>query len=222
MKILVCAVLVVLAVSSSIVCAGPNPVKLLQDTVRPLQRQVTNAKTQKTTLDTFCTAFAISVQHRGWMTAAHCVLDANGAERDEPLFIDGHKAHTVRIDRENDLAVLQTPAWNQTRQLELAVVPPEIGDLVALFGYGWGQKNPFYFEGKVAQVEGEFEGWKGSFVGLVAIGGESGSPLVNTAGEVVGVAHISIGDNFDGAGSMLGMTAFSTLKAFDQGWVFGH
>lgn len=221
--------LLILVMGTSIVCADTNNVKLLEANVRPLQHLVEQPEQPAQTpaepvYDTYCTAFSVNVTQRGWMTAAHCIGDLD-LRREHPAqrFIDGHKAHVVAIDWKHDLALLQTASWAQTTQLQLSEAPVELGDRLEVLGYGYGRAKPFYFVGQAAMIEADFFGFTGTLVAIVTAGGVSGAPVVNEAGQVVGVAHAGFGGSpLSNISPIMGITSFGILKAFDQAWVFGH
>ena len=151
------------------------------------------------------------------MTAAHCVVDETGEIVDRPYFIDGHPAIVFEVNVADDLALLQTTDWGVKTGLKLANRAPRQGELVENMGFSWGQAHPFYYLGYVASTE--YEDF--IFAGMVAIGGQSGSPIVNSDGKVVGVCHVRWGGGpFSDFSPLLGFTQYETLKAYDRGWVF--
>lgn len=198
-----------------------NHVKLLNDTVRPFQWNSTDEMTGAVSLDTHCSVFSVNPKNHGWMTAAHCVVDLEtGTPHAAEYFIAGHAARIVEVDMEHDLALVQTPDWTFPLGLKLALKAPVQGDTVEALGYAWGE-GPFYFVGIVARTEYNLFGFFGTEVGMPAIGGMSGCPLVDSTGRVVGVTHVGFDGGFGSSSSpVLGMTAYSILKAFDRGWVF--
>ena len=217
LRLIASLVAVILLGSPPIVYTSSNHVKLLQETVRPLQRLVTSPHDPASPMfETFCTAFSISKQHRGWMTVAHCIPPP---EAGIALYIDGHAAHVVRVDTNIDLAILQTPSWQPVNELKFAKNAPRIADTLEVLGYGWGKTVPFYFVASVTMVEVDFFR-SHTVITTVAMGGISGSPAVDRSGRVVGVAHTRLGGSeASDVSPLMGITAFSILQAFDKTFI---
>ncbi len=211
----------VVAVLAAIpVAAGHTNVLLLAANIRPLQWTSTDDSGKVSPLQTHCTIFSVNPEHQGWMTAAHCVQDPDTGMRYTDTFtIDGHPAHVVDVDVEDDLALVQTEDWGLKTGFKLAAEGPKTGDMVETMGYSWGIEHPLYFIGAVSSTE------QGMYVfgGMTVIGGQSGSPVVNAKGQVIGVVHAGISDNpFGSMSPIVGFTPFSVLKAYDRGWVFSR
>jgi hypothetical protein len=204
--------------------ASKNNAALLLETVKPLQIMVTNPHTGETKLATGCTVFSASPANRGWATVVHCVIDREtGEPRADMFYIDGHAAQVVRVDEEHDLALMQViEDWGVKKSIKLAKQAPKVGDRVETLGYAYADTRPFYFLGYLAVDEFQSHrtpGWFGTFVGLVAVGGQSGSPVVNEEGRLVGVLHIGFGGTGE-ADPITGITSYEALRGFDAGWVF--
>lgn len=212
--------------------ANHNNAALLLANVRPLQMVVTHAPTEEDVTviveapapRTGCTVFSVSPKNHGWATAAHCVIDRRtGEPRTNAFFIDGHPAIVVRVDVEHDLALFRvTDGWGVATSIKLARHAPKVGDFIETAGYAYGDARPFYFAGYISVDEFQAERipeWFGTYAGVVAIGGQSGSPVVNEEGRLVGVLHIGFGGTGE-ADPITGITSFATLVAFDGGWVF--
>lgn len=218
------ALFVVLALAaSSIVDGGGNHVKLLNETVFPLQYASIDHNTgERDTVQTHCSVFSVNPENHGWMTAAHCLLDSPTLLAADEFFIDGHPAVIVEIDINHDLALMRTPTFRASKGLKLAKRAPVQGDVVEVLGYAWGMAKSFYFIGVVSQTNFDI-GWGVAFdyAGMTAIGGMSGSAVVDRDGRVVGVTHIRLGGN-PMADPILGFTTYNTLKAYDRGWVFSR
>jgi S1-C subfamily serine protease len=114
------------------------------------------------------------------LTAAHC---------DGPsLYVDQAVARILSKDVKKDLMVLEVPDLNRPA-LKLASSNPKIGDEVASYGYGWGLERPMFRTAHVSDDNTYIpeEGIGGPFMVIDAqfVGGQSGGPVVNAAGEVV-------------------------------------
>lgn len=213
---LVTPILAILLLLPTLGNTAANHVKLLNDTVRPFQWTSTDEMTGEVSLDTHCSIFSVNPKNHGWMTAAHCIVDEEtGLPNADEFFIAGHKAVVVEVNVDVDLALVQTPDWSDPVGLKLATKAPVQGDMVEALGYGWALTKPLYFAGLISQTEVDALGFFGTLAGIPAIGGMSGCPIVDSTGRVVGVTHVRFGEV-----SVLGLTPYSVLKAYDRGWVF--
>jgi len=128
-----------------------------------------------------CTAFSIDA--RKWLTAAHCI----GTE----ITIDGHPAFVVALDIKQDLAVLVSdyskPAL-RIRKTPLSVLEDAIG-----LGYGYSWKLPLVTRhyAQLMNFSPDTDIYPGTFYMGGFIGGQSGGPLIDKTGQVVGVIQRS-------------------------------
>ena len=130
-----------------------------------------------------CTGFIINATVKNdldyVMTAAHCA----GPE----LFADNAVARVIWKDTTHDLMVLEVANTGRPA-LRLATSNPEIGAEVASYGYGMALARPIFRTAHVSDDEAELpevEGGPFVMIDAALVGGQSGGPVVNTAGEVV-------------------------------------
>ncbi len=133
-----------------------------------------------------CTGFVINTiekkerKRTHIATAAHCEADK--------LYADQTPAVVVYKDTKKDLMVLEVDDLERPA-LRLAKTDPKVGDLVASYGYGYSLERPMF---RVAHISDDktyihTDNIGGPFFVLDAafVGGQSGGPVVNEAGEVV-------------------------------------
>lgn len=138
-----------------------------------------------------CTGFVIHSSYKNdtdlVLTAAHC----DGAS----LMVDNMPARTVWKDAKQDLLVLQVEDTGRP-SVAVSKQDPTQGAEIASFGYGMGLEKPMLRIAHVANPSislAEVEG--GPFVMIDAgyVGGQSGGPCINTAGEVVSIVQRASG-----------------------------
>lgn len=127
-----------------------------------------------------------------WVTAAHCVQDENGEpDLTSQFYIGSLKAALHSMNFEMDLATLIGP--NVKAPYHLAAVPPKYGDACYILGHPWAQAVVFLTKGWIAApsvAEPEEVRWtKWTAIQAPIIGGESGSPVFNSKGEVISVVQ---------------------------------
>jgi hypothetical protein len=210
--------------------ANKNNAAVLLETVKPLQLMVTNPISGDSAIRTGCSVFSVQPKFQGWATDGHCVAKPDPEDptsriaRAKAFFIDGHPAIVVRVDYEHDLALMQvTDGWGVKKGIKLAKQAPKVGDRVETLGFSYALSRPFYFLGYIAVDEFEYTSqgysWFGTFVNVVSVGGQSGSPVVNEDGRLVGLLHIGFGGTGE-ADPLTGITSYEALRGFDAGWVF--
>ncbi len=132
-----------------------------------------------------CSGFVINASaHKGEkdfiLTAAHC----DGAN----LFVDHMPATVVYKDVKKDLLVVEVEDTGRPA-LKLASSNPKIGDSVASYGYGFGMERAMFRTASVSDTAFYIpeNGIGGPFIVIDAdfVGGQSGGPVVNAAGDVV-------------------------------------
>jgi serine protease Do len=105
-----------------------------------------------------------------------------------------YSAKLLASDKNVDLALLEIPA-NGHAAAVLSEEPPRPGEMVFAFGHPWGQRN--VLTGGVLSAVTSLRGQGGEIPVLRAdvqlAPGNSGGPLLNTAGEVIGLNAMIFG-----------------------------
>lgn len=132
-----------------------------------------------------CTGFVIDQPRHYVMTAAHCQPNERGT-----LWVDRVQARIVSLDHQKDLMVVEAKDIDPSLPaLKLAAKNPERGQDVMSCGYGMGLERPFFRQAHVQddQTSVPGTGQAGTFISLDSafVGGQSGGPVVNAAGEVL-------------------------------------
>lgn len=129
-----------------------------------------------------CSGFFIDSKRHYILTDAHC----DGAD----LRVEGSAATRIYKDDDRDLMVLSDyfifgPA------LRLAPKPPVVGEEVGSLGTGLGLSQPMFRIAHVATVGLQVTVYPGIYVALdkAFIHGQSGGPVVNRRGEVIGIVN---------------------------------
>ena len=122
-----------------------------------------------------------------FLTAAHC-FNPDYA----PYFINQHPASLVKLDTDHDLATFRASGV-EGKVLKVADRALDWGDTVKTAGWPMGLAQ-FYFEGKVARPLFVFPGDSQLYVlfDMHVAGGQSGSPVVNSKGELVSVVQVGV------------------------------
>jgi S1-C subfamily serine protease len=144
--------------------------------------------------DGSCTGFIIDSEKHHVLTASHCDSDK--------ILADGTNTYKLFKDDRKDLMVLRA-SFIDGPALRLAAAPPDRGDEVASMGYGHGLDDPMFRVAHVSNVKMEIEGLSGPFnmVDSTFVPGQSGGPVVNDRGELVGIVQM-LGNGFGiGVGS---------------------
>jgi len=128
-----------------------------------------------------CTAFVIHQEKHYLLTAAHC--------QGTVLWADGVGARIVFLDTKRDLMVLEAKDIDPKRPaLKLADKNPSIGQEIMSIGYGYALERPFFRQAHIQDDKMALPGVEGGpFVSTdtAFVGGQSGGPVVNAAGDVV-------------------------------------
>jgi S1-C subfamily serine protease len=129
------------------------------------------------------------------LTAAHCEA--------AKLWADQSVATVIAKNKEKDLIVLSIEDTGRPA-LKLAQDNPRIGDEVGSFGYGYGLEKPLF---RLSHISAEsyipYEGIGGPilFTDATFVGGMSGGPVINAAGEVVMIVQMGTGSVGLGVGA---------------------
>lgn len=139
-----------------------------------------------------CTGFVIDNERDFVLTAAHC----DG----EKLFADSMPAKVRAKDTKWDYLVLFVEGIDKPA-LKLATHDPKVGEEVASYGWGYAMNQPLF---RVAHISAEdvtvpqFENARYIAIDAAFVGGQSGGPVVNGAGELVMI--VQLGSNIVGWG----------------------
>ena len=146
-----------------------------------------------------CTGFVIDAEAKGGrdliLTAAHC----DGAV----LLADDQPAVIVWKNAKVDLMVLSVEDTGRPA-LRLAAKDPAVGQRVASWGYGYGLGRPMFRTAHVADEKAAYPNTEGGpFIMIDApyVGGQSGGPCLNDAGEVVSIVQRKTGEIGLGVGA---------------------
>jgi S1-C subfamily serine protease len=144
-----------------------------------------------------CSAFVIDDERDYVLTAKHCTAE----DLTKPTVVDLTPSRVVADDVQYDFAVLHVPGLDK-RALVLAADEPKAGTEVVSLGFGMGLKGWMFRHAWVSNrnltiptLDGEWIMIDGAFVG-----GQSGSPVVNAAGEVVAIVQMSTSTSGIGRG----------------------
>lgn len=129
-----------------------------------------------------CTGFVIDQARHYVMTAAHCSPGEHGI-----LWVDRVPARVVSRDTKKDLLVVEVKDIDPTRPaLKLAAKNPERGQELMSAGYGYALERPFFRQAHVQDdAVADIAGGPYISTDTSFVGGQSGGPVVNIAGEVV-------------------------------------
>jgi S1-C subfamily serine protease len=135
-----------------------------------------------------CTGFVIDQERKYVLSAAHCDADK--------VWVDRVTSRAISKDTKKDLVVYEVKDLDPSRPaLKLASHSPEIGQEVLSVGYGMALERPFFRKAMVSDTAVQIPDYGGPFIALDAafVGGQSGGPVVNHAGEVVMIVQAANG-----------------------------
>ena len=198
----------------------------LLDSVRPLSQIVLrDFTTGVIAYRNICTVSAINTSTHLWLTAAHCVVDTymdeEGVVTTRPavgLAIEGHLAFIVKLDEAIDLAILITPDFSLPA-LRFADKGPFWEETIRVVGHPFGYPSVTIVAGTVSNPDAApfvQTGFAPSYMFVTApvAPGNSGSPIVNSRGEIVSVLQIGWGRGYSPGGG----ATYARLKAFAGGY----
>jgi serine protease Do len=132
-----------------------------------------------------CSGFVINTERDLVLSALHC-------EGDAYTEIDGEPATVVFRDRKKDLMVLWLDGLDKPA-LRIATSNATLGSEVGSLGYGYSLEKPLFRTAHVSQVavDPDASDFPRPVLAIDAayVGGQSGGPVINTIGEVVGIVQ---------------------------------
>lgn len=164
-----------------------------------------------------CTAFSINKAKHYWMTARHCVGDVKDPKTDYPYILET-PTKLVAAFPVQDVVILEAPDADEQPALHLSKIKPVLDDHVLVYGYAAGFTTPTLFNGFVANESVEFpDQWnsKGPWTlyDMRALGGDSGSPVLDKDNNVIGVLQFTVGE-----GGPAGGVRWTDLKKTSKYW----
>lgn len=157
----------------------------------PIFTKVEHSLVIVTNEEGFCTGFVINAAKGTILTAAHCI---GGEEK-----ADGQEAEILKVDKDNDLAVLRIEDCKKPPLLP-RIKPVEPGLAVASLGYAYRLPHPVFRTGYVSYGPALLPDFKGEAVMIdyTPLKGMSGGPVIDGEGNVVSITQI--GDGMSGLG----------------------
>lgn len=129
----------------------------------------------------YCTAFSINKDKGYWLTANHCWAETN-TFAGKPIVWEAYN-ETL------DLAIFSGP---HADSLKFAIKAPDVGDELLIMGYPHGALDPIVFFGKLAsQLARMTPTMSGAVFNVVGLPGDSGAPIIDKSGRVIGVCQLS-------------------------------
>jgi S1-C subfamily serine protease len=135
-----------------------------------------------------CSAFAIDEERDFALTAKHCTNE----DPTKPTIVGLIPSSVVADDVQFDLTVLRVPGM-EAKALKLAADEPKAGTEVGTWGYGYGLKRAMFRHAWIGNRRMNFPGLDGEWIMFdnSYVGGQSGSPIVNAAGEIVAIVQMT-------------------------------
>jgi serine protease Do len=127
-----------------------------------------------------CSGVVLNAAQGFILTAAHCV---DGKNDEMSITVNGRHAEVARANHLLDLAVLRFTAKDE-QTLPLAIRSPGAGADIAIAGYLLGAKTLHVQFGRISARRND---QNALVLDGAALGGDSGGPIVNAAGELVGM-----------------------------------
>lgn len=156
-----------------------------------------------------CTAGAINRTEHYWITAAHCVTDIG----EEGRFIENSPAKVIEADFVADIAVIQVLNYTAGHGLRLQQRIPVWLQEILIAGYPFGLDYVFVTRGHIANPQAMLGGQEFMIFNAAAAPGNSGSPVMNTEGEVLSILQIGWGRSFS---PVSGGAAYPNIKKFER------
>jgi V8-like Glu-specific endopeptidase len=144
-----------------------------------------------------CTGYIVETNRV--LTCGHCVHGT--------VMVNEKPARVVKLAPDKDLALLELETSTYDR-IRLASVEP--ADEVYTWGHPMGDKDLLYSRGYVMKVSS-----REIFSSTIALGGDSGSPLFDMKGNLVGMTCTKVGDNNQDFPIAMSITA-KTIREFLQ------
>jgi S1-C subfamily serine protease len=140
--------------------------------------------------DGSCTGFVIDADAKGdtdrILTAAHC-----DSEPGHPLFADSAIARVIWKNAKADLMILEVADTGRPA-INVGKKNPKTGEEIASYGFGMALERPMLRTAHVADeaaVIPDVEGGPFVMIDAAYVGGQSGGPCINAAGEVVSIVQ---------------------------------
>lgn len=153
-----------------------------------------------------CSGAVINAKEGFILTAAHCIE----APKNTNISITAADKHAELMKSNDilDLAVIQAK-FDGIAEFQLAPNDPEAGTEVAIMGYAFGINEPAFQVGHIAQTRNKE--WKKMLVNIDGIFGDSGGPIINQSGQLIGMTS---GIWFNGPAHLTGAVGVEAVRDF--------
>ena len=105
-------------------------------------------------------------------------------DRTRPLEIIARSSTIFPPRPEDDLALLEGDIFRELPALTALTIVPDVGTVVATYGFARGERNPFFYVSNVARTRPR---WFSLEMAGSVLSGMSGAPVVNGNAQVIGV-----------------------------------